>query len=174
MSMILTVLIAASAAAAGDDEVAALLKKAAYPLTEAIRKATPIAKEGVLVSAELEAQDGRAVYVVEFALDKKVIEIKLDAATGELLKKDLEDDDKSDVVKACKLPLAKGSEIATAKVPGKLVAAEAEIEDDKPILETKIFADGKLLKVKVHAVTGEVLKIKGRKSESETKEGDKK
>lgn len=174
MSMILTVLIAAWAAGEGDEEVAALLKKAAYPLTEAIQKATPIAKEGTLVSAVLEDRDRRAVYVVEFALEKKVIEIQLDAATGELLKKDLEDDDKSDVVKACKLPLAKGIEIALAKVPGKLVAAEAEIEDDKPVLEAKIFADGKVLKVKVHAETGEILKVKGRKSESGTKEGGRK
>jgi len=174
MSMILTVLVAATTAAAGDDELAALLKKAAYPLTEAIQKAAPIAKEGVLVSAELEDEDGRAVYVVEFAVDKKVVEIKLDAATGELLKKDVEEDDKSAVVKACKLPLLKGIEIAAAKVPGKLVAAEAEIEDDKPILETKIFAGGKLLKVKVDAVTGEILKIKGRKAEGEAKEGEKK
>jgi len=172
MSMILTVLVAAMTA--GDDEVAALLKKAAYPLTEAIQKATPIAKEGVLVSAELEDDSGKAVYVVEFAVDKKVIEIKLDAATGELLKKDVEEDDKSDVVKACRLPLTRGIEIAVARVPGKLVAAEAEIEDGKPILETKIFADGKVLKVKVDAVTGEVLKIKGRKAEGEAKEGEKK
>ena len=174
MSMILTVLVAATAAAAGDDELAALVKKAAYPLTEAIQKATPLAKEGVLVSAELEDDNGKAVYVVEFAVDKKMIEIKLDAATGELIKKDVEEDDKSDIVKACKLPLTRGIEIAAARVQGKPVAAEAEIEDGKPILETKIFADGKLLKVKVDAVTGEVLKIKGRKTEGETKEGEKK
>ena len=112
MSMILTVLVAAMTA--GDDEVAALLKKAAYPLTEAIQKATPIAKEGVLVSAELEDDGGKAVYVVEFAVDKKVIEIKLDAATGELLKKDVEEDDKSDVVKACKLPGCRNEVLASA------------------------------------------------------------
>jgi uncharacterized membrane protein YkoI len=174
MSTILTVLIAASAAAAGDDEPAALLKKAAYSLMDAIQKATPIAGEGVLVSAELEDQDGKAVYVVEFAVQKKVLEIKLDAVTGELLKKDIEDEDKSDIVRACKLPLVKGIEIAVAKLPGKLFAAEAEIEDDKPLFETKILVDGKLLKVKIDAVTGAVLKIKGRKSESDAKEGEKK
>src|SRR4029453_11286375 len=119
MSMIVTVLIAATAALAGDEE--ALLKKAAYPLTEAIQKATAIAKEGVLVSAELEDDNGKAVYVVEFALDKKVIEIKLDAATGELLTKEIEDDDKSDLVKACKLALTRGMEIALEKVPGKVM-----------------------------------------------------
>ena len=172
MSMILTVLVAAMGLA-GDDELAALLKKTTYPLTEAIQKATAIAKDGVLVSADLENQDGKAVYVVEFALEKKVVEIKLDGATGELLTKEIEDDDKSDIVKACKLPLTRGIEIAVEKVPGKVVAAEAEIEEGKPILETKIFVDGKVLKVKVDAVTGAVLKIKGKKSEGETKEGKK-
>jgi uncharacterized membrane protein YkoI len=157
---------------AGDEE--ALLKKAAYSLTEAIQKATAIAKEGVVVSADLEDDNGKAVFVVEFAHEKKVIEVKLDAATGELLTKEIEDDDKSDVVKACKLPLTRGIQIALEKVPGKVLGAEAEIEDDKPILEMKIFADGKLLKVKVDAVTGAVLKIKGRKAEGETKEGEKK
>src|SRR5262249_37375798 len=152
-----------TAAGAGDEE--ALLKKATYSLTEAIRKATPIAKEGVLVSADLEDDHGKAVFVVEFAQEKKVVEVKLDAVTGDLLTREIEDDDKTEIVKACKLPLTRGIEIALEKVPGKVVGAEADIEEGKPYLETKIFADGKVLKVKVDAVTGTVLKIKTRKEE---------
>jgi uncharacterized membrane protein YkoI len=159
--MILTLLMTATLA--GDEE--ALLKKATYSLTEAIQKATPVAKDGVLVSADLEDDNGKAVFVVEFAQDRKVVEVKLDAVTGELLTKEIEDDDKTGIVKACKLPLTRGIEIALQKVPGKATGAEAEIQDEKPVLEIKIFTNGKLVKVKVDAVSGAVLKTKTRKEE---------
>jgi uncharacterized membrane protein YkoI len=162
MSMMLTVLIAVAAGLAGDEE--ALLKKAAYPLPEAIQKATAVAKEGVVVSAELDEVDGKAVYIVEFAHEGKVIEVTLDAATGDLLTKVSEEDDKSDVVKACKITLSKGIAVALEKVSGKLLKAEAELESQKAVIEVKIFADGKAHKVKVDAVTGEVLSVKSKKS----------
>src|SRR5262245_58311361 len=51
MDVILAAWVAMAASRTGDDKIAALLQKTAYPLTEAIQKATAIVKEGVLVSA---------------------------------------------------------------------------------------------------------------------------
>lgn len=165
--MILTVLLAALMA--DDKELEGLLKQAAYPLSEAVRKALEAAKGGVVLNAELEDEDGKAVYSIDIAQEKKTVEVVLDARTGELIKKGVEDDDQSDLAKACKITLAQALQISMQKVAGQVVAAEAEIEDDKPILEVKIFGDGKVQKVKVDAVTGEVLKIKARKIEGEKK-----
>src|SRR5262249_35146939 len=164
MDVILAAWVAMAASRTGDDKIAALLQKTAYPLTEAIQKATAIVKEGVLVSADLEESEGKAVYIVEFAQDKKVVEIKLHAATGELLTKEIEDDDKTAIVKACKVTVAKGIVIATAKVPGKVVNVDSELEDGKPVIEVKVFADGKVQKVKIDGATGEILSVKSKKS----------
>ena len=163
--MILTVLIAALAGLVDDDDTAKLLKKAKYPLTEAIGKAADLAKEGVLVSAELDDEDDKVVYIVEFAVGSKIVEITLDAATGDLIKKATEDEDQSEVVRAAKIPLSRGIEIAVAKVPGKVVAAEVEVEDGKAAIEVKVFAaDKKVQKIKIDAVTGNVLSVKAKKN----------
>ena len=154
---------------ADDQELQALLKKSAYPLSEAVKKAFDIAKDGVVLSAELEEEDGKAVYSIDVAQGRKTLEIVLDAETGELVEKVIEDDDQESLAKACKITLGRAIEIAREKVPGQVYAAEAEIEDEKPTLEVKIVGDGRVHKVKLDPATGEVLKLKSRKIEEKKK-----
>lgn len=152
-----------------DKELEGLLKRSAYPLGDAVKKAMEVARKGTIVSIELEEEDGKAVFSVDIAQDRKTLEILLDAGTGELVEKTIEDDDQESVADACKIPLGRAIELALEKVAGRAYAAEAEIEEGKPVLEVKILGDGKVHKVKVDAVTGAVLKVKSRRFEGEKK-----
>lgn len=167
--LVTTLLAAILLTTAGDRELEGLLKRSAYPLGDAIAKALEIARTGVVLSAELEEEDGRAVYSVEIAQGRKTLEVVLDARTGELVEKALEDDDQDSLAGACKISLARAIEIAKAKVSGQAFAAEAERDDDKPVLEVKLLGDGKVHKVKIDPATGEVLKVRSRNVEGEKK-----
>ncbi len=147
-----------------DDDPGKLLKDVGYTLVEAIQKSTAIAKEGTVLEAGLENEDGKVVYYVEFAQEKKVLEISLDAKTGDVVKQETEDEDKSDVAKACKVTLSQAIATALQKVPGQAMEAEAEVEDGKCRIEVKIFSDGKVYKVELDGETGVVLKVKTKKS----------
>jgi uncharacterized membrane protein YkoI len=174
MKALAAILAAALLSPADDQELEGLLKRSAYPLSEAVRKAMEIAKTGVVVAAELEEEDGKAVYSLDVAQGTRTLEIVLDAKTGELLEKTVEDDDQQAVAGACKIPLSRAIEIALTRVSGQVYAAEAEIEDDKPVLEVKILGGGRVHKVKIDAAGGEVHKVKSRPVESGKKEGEKK
>jgi uncharacterized membrane protein YkoI len=169
MNALAAVLLAALPGTADDQELEGLLRRSAYPLGQAIQKAMEIAKTGVVLAAELEEEDGKAVYSLDVAQGTKTLEIVLDARTGELLERKLEDDDQEALAAACKIPLSRAIETALGKVSGRVYAAEAEMEDGKPILEVKILGGGKVHKVKIDAVGGEVLKIKSRNVEGEKK-----
>lgn len=169
-----TLLAAVLLSSADDQELESLLRRSGYPLGEAVKKALEIAKTGVVVSAELEEEDGKAVYSIDVAQGRKTLEIVLDAKTGELVEKTIEDDDQESLATACKISLGRAIEIALEKIPGQVYAAEAEIEDEKPVLEVKLVGDGKVHKVKLDPATGAVLKIKARKIELEKKDGEKK
>lgn len=169
MKFIAIALLAAALPTADDRELERLLRQSAYPLTEALAKALEAAKGGVVLNAELEDEDGKAVYSVDVAVENKTVEVVLDAKTGELLKKDIEDDNQSRLAKACKVTLAQAIGTSLQKVAGKVYAAEAEFEDDRAVLEVKILGDGKVHKVKVDAASGEVLKVKSRNVEGEKK-----
>lgn len=149
--------------AAGGDDPAALLKKAAYPLSEALAKAAKSAEGATAVLAEIEEEDGRTIYSLEFSQGDKLLEIDLDAKTGELVKKEIESEDKSAAAKACKVTLAKAIETALQKQPGLAFSAEARIELEKPEIEVQIVSDGKVFKVEIDGESGAVKKVKTRK-----------
>ncbi|MBI3857299.1 MAG: PepSY domain-containing protein, partial [Planctomycetes bacterium] len=171
--------IAGLVATAADDDPATLLQKTKITLSQAVQKATEIAKGGTLASIDLEDDDGKVVFVVEFSVEKKVVEISIDALTGELHKKVTEDEDKSQLVKACKVTIPAAVQTALQKVPGAAYAVELEkLEGDRIEIEVKIVHEGKFHKVEIDAATGEILKVKTKKSESgrktEESEGGKK
>ena len=174
MPVLAVVLLASSGMFLQEEDPASLLKKTGYTLKEAIDKA---AKEGggaTVVVAELEeGANGRALYAVEFAQGDKVLEVKLDAKTGELVKKEIEDEDRSAVAKACKISLSQAIQTALQKVPGLAFSAEAVMEHEKPEIEVQILSEGKVYKVELDPATGAITKVKTRKSDAEKKEGNK-
>jgi uncharacterized membrane protein YkoI len=156
-------MLAVALMAAGDDDPAALLKKAAFPLSEAVARAAKSAQGATPVLAEIEEEDGRTVYSVEFSQGDKVLEIDLDAKTGELVKKETESEDKSAAAKACKVTLARAIESALQKMPGLAFSAGSRIEHEKPLIEVRIVSDGKVHKVEIDGESGAVIRVKARK-----------
>jgi uncharacterized membrane protein YkoI len=156
--------------AGADEDPASLLKKTGYTLAEAIAKAGPHSGGGTAVVAELEEEEGKVIYTMEFAQGDKIVEVNLDAKTGELVKKETENEDKSAIAGACKVTLTRAVESALQKVPGLAFSASGELKDGKPEIEVQIVAEGKLIKVVIDGATGAVIKVKTHKAEGEKKE----
>lgn len=157
-----------------DENPAELLKKAGITLSEAVQKATAIAGQGTVVAVELENEDGKAIFSVEVAQGDKILEVNLDAKTGEKVNTENENEDKSAVAKALKVTVAQAIEAALQKKPGLAFSAEAEVEDGKPEIEVKIWSDGKLFKVEVDGATGVAGAPKAKKSEKKEEKDEKK
>lgn len=149
------------------DDPEKLIKQAAFPLQEAITRAAKEVKDGVPVLVEIENEDGRIIYSIEFAQGNKIHEVNLDAKTGELVKKDTENEDKSGIAKACTFSLTKAIEIALQKVSGVAFEADAEVADGKGRIDVKILHEGKVKKVILDGVSGEVIAVKSKKEDKE-------
>ena len=67
-------------------------------------------------------------------------------------------------VSAVKISLEDAIAAALKKVPGKAVYADFDVDEKgPPEAEVKVFAEGKVTSVLIHAVTGEVLKVEPKK-----------
>ncbi|HLY12503.1 MAG TPA: PepSY domain-containing protein [Planctomycetota bacterium] len=142
-----------------DPDFAKLLEKAKYTLTEAIAKGKKEVPGGKVLSAYLEENDGNPRYFLYIALGQKTVEVALDLKDGTLSNKETLDDDDSKIVSAVKITLEEAIATALKKVPGKAVYADFDVDEKgPPEAEVNVFADGKVTRVLIHAVTGEVLK----------------
>jgi len=143
----------------------ALLKQTEYPLGDAVAKALAFAKEGAVIEAEIETDEDKAVYSVDIAQGAKKLNVVLDAKTGEVVEKDLEDEDQSAIAKAFeKLTLAKAIETALAKHAGaKAVHAVFLVEAGKAVASVTVVVLGKEAVVRIDGATGEVLADGGAK-----------
>ena len=130
---------------------------AEYPLADAIAKGLAVAGEGVPFHAELEWDEGRAVYSIDVAQGTKILNVVLDPKTGALIEKEVDDEDASAVAGALRIPLGSAIAGALAAVPGAAVAAEAGFVDGKSVVGVRVFADGKIRSVVVDGETGRVL-----------------
>ncbi|MHC4445353.1 MAG: PepSY domain-containing protein [Planctomycetota bacterium] len=64
-----------------------------------------------------------------------------------------------------KIGIIQAVETATKKVPGgKVVQAELELENGKPVYEVELIADGKFVEVEIDAVTGQVLEAEKKRA----------
>src|SRR5579883_861771 len=171
--LVLAVGLVAAAAFRKPDEggdPAELLKKTGLTLAEAVTKATAIAKQGTVVEAELEEEDGKVIYSISFAQGNKVFEVNLDAKTGEQVGTETENEDASAKAQALKITMTSAIEAALQKKPGLAYNAEVELEEGKPEVEVKILSDGKVWKVEVDGATGVAGTPKQKKSEKKEKE----
>jgi uncharacterized membrane protein YkoI len=153
---------------------AKLLQTAKSPLTEAVGKALADAKEGVATGVEIEDEGGKIRYSIDVAQGAKKTEYVFDAADWKLLEKATEDEDQSKLVKAAKISLVQAIEAALKKAPGHAVLAELELDGDKPVATVKVFGAGKLTKVTVDAVSGEVTKAEEAKGGPAEEQDEKK
>jgi uncharacterized membrane protein YkoI len=145
-------------AGAGPD-YAKLLEKAKLTLSEAVEKGAKEVPGGSVVSAYMEENEGKPRYFLYVAKERKTVEVSLDLTDGSVLEKETLPDDDSKILGAVKIPLGKAIEIALKKVPGKAVYADFDVDDQgPPEAQIDVFARGKVTKVYVHAVTGEVIR----------------
>jgi uncharacterized membrane protein YkoI len=72
---------------------------------------------------------------------------------------------------ACKISLATAIETALAKVKGRALNAETEIENGKALIEVTIVSDGKVWEVEIDAVTGAVIEVE-QEDDDDDEDGD--
>lgn len=142
-------------AAAGDrSEWEALLKDAAFELPEAVKKGLSEAGDGVPFHAELEKDKGAAVYSIDVAQGTKTCNVVLDAKTGRVVEKDVEEEDHSAAVKASKTSLLAAIEAARRARPGRVLEARLVLAEGKPVVAVRILGEGDSAEVRIDAVTG--------------------
>ncbi len=117
------------------------------------------------VEAEVEMDKSGPVFEVEFASDSKMIEVKINGVTGEIIEVEKEDDPEEagefqKALAAAKIDLAKAIAIAEKEVGGFVFEAEIEMEDDEGcVIEVGTVADGVVKEVEIDAATGKVIEI---------------
>jgi uncharacterized membrane protein YkoI len=145
---------------AAPTDYAKLLEGAKNTLSEAVAKAAKEVPEGKPLSAYIEENEGKPAWFVYLAKGQKVVEVKVDLKEGAILAKETLDDDDSKIAAAVKITLEESIQKALAKVPGKAVYADFDLDEKGPVeAEVLVFADGKVTRVLVHAGTGEILKV---------------
>lgn len=139
-------------------DYAKLLEQAKLSLSEAVEKAAKEVPGGTVVSAYMEENEGKPRFFLYVARERKTLEVSLDLKDGSVTQKETLPDDDSRIVSAVKITLQKAIEVALKKVPGKAVYADFDVDEKggPPEAEVDVFRSGKLTKVYVHAVTGDI------------------
>jgi len=159
MKPLALLLVAALAGSQAAPDYAKLLENAKFSLAEAIAKASKEVPGGTPISAYMEDNEGKPRFFLYLAKETKTVEVGIDLKDGTVTRKETLNDDDSKVVSAVKITLVKAIDIALSKVPGKAVYADFDLDEKGPVeAEVDVFAAGKLTKVYVNAVTGDVLK----------------
>jgi uncharacterized membrane protein YkoI len=149
----------AMAQAPQDPDYEKLLKAATFSLTDAIDKALALkeAKDGVVVNAEIEEEDGKIIYSLQVAQGKKILEVNVDVRDGTLLPLEHEDLDKSAQAKAAKVTVKQAIETVQKNEKGKVVEATLEMKEGKPVCDLKVYTPERKVKtLSVNAETGEI------------------
>src|SRR5262245_29878793 len=133
-----------------------MLDEAKFSLAEAVDKGIKEAKEGVVVKVQIEVEKGKTIFTMDIAQGEKVIEINLDVKEGAVVDRKTEEENRSKIVKAAKIPLKQAIEASIKKAGGKAVSAELRLKEGKAEVEVRVFKDGKLTAVTVDGEKGEV------------------
>lgn len=145
---------------AQDADYEKLFKAATFSLTEAIDKALAVkeAKDGVVVNAEIEEENGKIIYSIQLAKGAKILEVNFDVRDGSLLPLENEDGDKSAQARAARITVKQAIERAIQHGKGRVVEASLLMKEGKPVCDVKVFTpEGKLTTVSVNAETGVIV-----------------
>jgi ferric-dicitrate binding protein FerR (iron transport regulator)/uncharacterized membrane protein YkoI len=124
---------------------------------------------GIPVHAELEVEDGRPAFSVGLAVESKVREIGLDPKTGKVLEDEVEEEDRSRIAAAMKLPLQTLVDKVLESTAGRAVEAEFELKGGRLRAEIKVYGPEGLREVKVDGETGEILSTKAAEKKENSK-----
>lgn len=137
-------------------------------LAKALDHAGVKAKNATLIANDLESDDGRYIYDIEFVVGDKEYDYDIDAVTGKVLDWDFDiegydrdgrDDKPGDNGKY--IGKTKAGEIALAGVPGavasNIVKCELDVDDGRAVYEIEIIRNGVEYDYEIDAVSGKVL-----------------
>lgn len=137
-------------------------------LARALDHAGLKAKNVTLTANDLESDDGRYIYDIEFVVGDKEYDYDIDAVTGKVLDWDFDiegydrdgrDDKPGDNGKY--IGKTKAGEIALAGVPGavasNIVKCELDVDDGRAVYEIEIIRNGVEYDYEIDAVSGKVL-----------------
>jgi len=93
---------------------------------------------------------------VDVSFEGKVREIDLDVKTGSVVEDDTNDEDRSRLAAALRIPLKEAIAKSLEAVPGRAIEAEAELKNGRPRFEIRILTSDGLREVKVDGETGEI------------------
>jgi uncharacterized membrane protein YkoI len=139
------------------EKVGRLLDRAKVSLSQAVDLAVQ-SWPGIPVKTELSEDDGKLVWTVLLAFERKLREVEIDAVSGRILEAQEEKGDESAVAGALKIPLRTALEKALAAVPGRAAEAEAELKKGRPVVEFMILHEGDLHEVRIDGETGQLIK----------------
>jgi uncharacterized membrane protein YkoI len=135
------------------------LKEAKVTLPEAVAEILPQVKPGTPIAARLAEEKGRVLFQISVAQGESGVRLSIDAKTLEVTEKTPLKKNYTKLVGAAKVTFAKAVEVAIHKVPGKATRVGFGLKKGKPIIEVKVWKDGKLSEVEIDGITGSVLKV---------------
>jgi uncharacterized membrane protein YkoI len=133
---------------------ARMVDLAEYPLPEAIERGLKEAGGGFPFHAELENDKGVVVYSIDVAQDARTCNVVLDVKEGRVVAKEVEDEDHSEAVKACRITLKEAIEAALRETPGTAVEARLVTVNRQPRILVKVLAGGREVLASIDGVTG--------------------
>ena len=136
---------------------AKLAEEAKLTLDQAIERGLGESGDGVCFHAELERDKGAAVYSIDVAQGRKTCNVVLDAKEGKLVEKEVEDEDHSKAVEACRVTLKSAIATALTNTPGTAIEAHLVLRTGKPVVTVRVLAAGKIDAVRIDGATGEIL-----------------
>ena len=123
------------------------------------------------IKAKLDKDDGKAVYEIEFTADGKEYEYDINAETGAITDKDIEnvkktpaaskaETTKASADKNADIEKAKQTALADAGVKAadaKFIKAEADVDDGRKVFDIEFIAGSKEYEYEINASTGKVI-----------------
>ena len=122
---------------------------------------------GQIVEEDLEKENGRLQYAFDIrTADGKIVDVEIDAITGEVLKTDDDDEDGDDGeklsavdAKHAKISMESARGVALKRVTGSIIEEDLEKENGRLQYTFDIRdSSGKIWDVEIDAITGEVIK----------------
>lgn len=131
-----------------------LVEGSRISLEKAVARGLEESGDGVVFHVELELDHGKPVYSVDVAQGRKTCNVIVDASSGVIVEKEIEEEDHSDVVKAARVGIVNAIKTAMTGRVGTPVEAELVLESGKPVFRISVFAASECTMTLVDGVHG--------------------
>jgi len=145
----------------------AAFDKVKVSMSQALEAAQKQVPGGTLLEVDLEMPEKGPVYAISLLHEKLKKEVRIDAASGSVLKVEAEEDEDdakeaaeaAKVVAAARITLPQAIQTATKAIDGgRVYEAELKLRDGKPRFEVFLLAKDKCMEAQIDAISGKVLR----------------